>query len=224
MKRRKEELEKIRTEYECELLVIESKNEDYFSGLKIFTDVDDNQTVDIEQLKLKVEDLEGQLFHIKSERGFKKVLLEKLLSGNALKEIFNSDQNDDLYKLIKNYCEERDRLSKDILLKQDELDTLRRKTDELKVESIELQESNKVLFAQYKNVKDEFDRIPCEEETKKKIGELKAEMKEKLTEINIIRDVFQNLIFQTQCEWAENDELRELVLKLGEPLTDDTVL
>jgi len=174
----------------------------------------------------RISKLQDQLYSLSTARSYKKLALDRLLCGDQLiKKLFpdvvtdspTEEQTEEMSAHAK-LCEKQNKLSTEILVEHKALSEAQTVLDKLKQQSYEIKKENRGLMKQIQKLRDEKENVPSSSADNAVIQKLKQQIRLKVEKIDIVRNVFQGLIVGSGIDWASDDEMRRLVLSLGETL------
>jgi len=174
----------------------------------------------------RISKLQDQLYSLSTARSYKKLVLDRLLCGDQLiKKLFpdvvtdspTEEQTEEMNAFAK-LCEKQNKLSSEILVEHEVLSEVQTTLDRLKQQSYEIKKENRGLMKQIQKLRDEKENVASSSTDNATMQKLKQQIALKVEKIDIVRNVFQGLIVGSGIDWASDDEMRRLVLSLGETL------
>lgn len=170
--------------------------------------------------------MQDQLYSLSTARSYKKLVLDRLLCGDLLiKKLFpdvltdspSEEQTEEMRDFLK-LCEKQNKLSTEVLLEHKTLSEAQTLLDKLKRQSYEIKKENRGLIKRVQKLTDEKENASCSPSDNTVIQKLKQQIGLKVEKIDVVRNVFQGLVVGSGIDWVMDEEMRHLVLSLGEPL------
>lgn len=180
------------------------------------TDVNKDDSVKLINLLTELgEDLRKQHF----DKDRKEVIIKRIQLGNFLvREIFEeeniNDENKEKLKYIAELLEKQCRLVTEIMKALKRTTELRSKLDTLKKDSFEKRTESRRIMLEIKGKNEAKQQIIRDPETMQSLKEFDIIMQK----IVIARHTLQGLVLGSGVNWADDPQLLEVVLKLGETL------
>ncbi|KAJ7371528.1 hypothetical protein OS493_024868 [Desmophyllum pertusum] len=176
----------------------------------------------------RISKLQDQLYSLSTARSYKKLVLDRLLCGDQLiKTLFpdvvtdspTEEQTEQMNAFAK-LCEKQNKLSTEILVEHEALSEAQTSLDRLKQQSYEIKKENRGLMRQLQKLTDEKENAASSSTDNAAFQKLKHQtgLKKQVEKIDIVRNVFQGLIVGSGIDWASDEEMKRLVLSLGETL------
>ncbi|XP_029194093.2 uncharacterized protein LOC114960031 [Acropora millepora] len=174
----------------------------------------------------RISKLQDQLYSLSTARSYKKLVLERLLSGEQLiKKLFPdvvsespTEQQIEEMNSFAELCERQNKLSTEILVENEALLEAQTSLDKIKRQSYEQKKKNRSLMRTLKQLKEEENTTEASAPDDAATQEFKQQLADTVEKINVVRNVFQGVIVGSGIDWALDDEMRSLVLSLGETL------
>ncbi|XP_068693713.1 centromere protein H-like isoform X1 [Montipora foliosa] len=218
LKQRKEWLLQQKISHESELLARRlQQHEDLQTSLNNSSQSD---------LYDRISKLQDQLYSLSTARSYKKLVLKRLLSGDQLiKKLFpdvvsespTEKQIEEMNSFAK-LCEKQNKLSSEILVENEALLEVQTSLDKIKQLSYDQKKKNRGLMQTLQKLKEERKNAEEGAPDNRANEKRKMEIADTVEKINVVRNVFQGIIVGSGIDWALDDEMRKLVLSLGETL------
>jgi len=167
-----------------------------------------------DRLELLIDQLKEELFQTSSVNSIQSKLLERIENMQVFSSIIFAQPTDSPDKLrLQNAVGYRDELVSEFLKEHDQL---KKRKDHLE----NLRKENRVLKQRIRELQEQIDAMNKE---KKKVDpaqqtsivhKKKEELKNMESRNAILRNVIQNLVLESGVNWAEDEQLRDLMLKL----------
>ncbi|XP_046864965.1 uncharacterized protein LOC124459553 isoform X2 [Xenia sp. Carnegie-2017] len=170
---------------------------------------------------MSVSKLQEQFLNESSMFSTKQQVLERLLQSYVVvKKHFGTKENkpqmdDEHDELTKNF-EKQHRLCKDV---EKYLQALREESEVLvKVqrERDDVTSRNKELMRRLQDVHLKKELSKSQKETKTE-SRLRRQIKEQQEKNEVARNIYESLIYGSGVDWASDEEMRDMVLSLGQP-------
>jgi len=174
----------------------------------------------------RISKLQDQLYSLSTARSYKKLVLDRLLCGDQLiKTLFPdvvtespTEKQIEEMNAFAELCVKQNKLSTEILVEHEALLEAQATLDKLKQQSYEIKKENRGLMKSLQKLKDNQESTSASATDNAAIQKLKQQIAKKVEKIDIVRNVFQGVIVGSGIDWASDEDMRRLVLSLGETL------
>ncbi|XP_070542828.1 centromere protein H-like [Ptychodera flava] len=180
---------------------------------------------DIEKLDESIANLKVDLFELSIEHSLKERKLQSAQCAALLKEFLSKDSEGGLFnenekQNVSEMCKKQSELSSEILERLKETEDLQKELDETKKQCLEMKKSNRELMLQIQEKQSATDKEQQRDAESEEITRIKEELDELTTKISLVRGVFQGVVVGSGVNWAEDPDLAETVIALGQPIDD----
>ncbi|CAH3177948.1 unnamed protein product [Porites lobata] len=174
----------------------------------------------------RISKLQDQLYSLSTARSYKKLVLDRLLCGDQLiKKLFPdvvtespTEEHIEEMKAFARLCEKQNKLSTDILIEHEALLEAQTVLDKVRQQSYEKKKENRGLMKSLQSLKEDQEVASSSRTDNAQIQKLKQQIATKVEKIDIVRNVFQGVIVGSGLDWASDNDMKRLVLSLGEVL------
>ncbi|KAM7440730.1 hypothetical protein ABFA07_010126 [Porites harrisoni] len=174
----------------------------------------------------RISKLQDQLYSLSTARSYKKLVLDRLLCGDQLiKKLFPdvvtespAEEHIEEMNAFARLCEKQNKLSTDILIEHEALLEAQTVLDKVRQQSYEKKKENRGLMKSLQSLKEDQEVASSSSTDNAQIQKLKKQIATKVEKIDIVRNVFQGVIVGSGLDWASDNDMKRLVLSLGEVL------
>ncbi|XP_042306070.1 centromere protein H [Sceloporus undulatus] len=171
-----------------------------------------DQVIDEKIMECSIEDLERELDDVKISYQNKTLALQRIQVADALRKKLKNEDEDS--KFIWDTMKHTIMLSTAILKSHQQSRELEEKLNEVKQSRLALKQAGECKLAQIQDIK----RKRKEELENMEVGEMLKKVRRNLQKeiqmTTLIQNIFQNLITGSGVNWAEDPDLKAVVLQL----------
>lgn len=210
----KEWLEQQKLDYEAELNSMRKVEQDELEG---------HREPNMEELCESILQLQEQLLEVSSNHSTKQYILQRLLSSYVKMKVLFSTTDPETGSSVPNeedfayQVDEQQRLCKDIQKYQQALEEEQVTLRDLERQRTEATRINEKLSTKLQELQMKKQTSKTEKESKTETS-LRKQILERQNMIEVARNICQALIFGSDVDWTEDEELREMVLSFGQPI------
>ncbi|XP_072038241.1 centromere protein H-like [Amphiura filiformis] len=207
MTRYKEWLSMVKSAYET------SETEKRLRDVSVEADKED-------EVKRRVDELQEELVEKTSLHSVKELALQRMQLGSTLLNILfppleeEGSVSDTERQQFVDLCTRQNELSSDILAINSTCQRLQEELEGVRQKSSEAKKENQGLMEQLRHKNDEKNK--AKQSTSHEAERLHTEIDRQLSHICIGRNILQGLVVGSGVNWAEDEELKELVISLGQ--------